>query len=197
MDRLPGANCGSCGYAGCAAFAHELTSNPDAVMACPAVSAEALKAISQLLGKELGEVSPLIACVRCKGGLNETASRYEYVGPRTVVRHRSAGGPKGCEYGCLVRTASPCPFDAEMAKTDFPCNAEKCTGCGSVTACPRGIIALILRSANFSVSCISKDAPKEMKKNCSVGCIMRDLQRCPPLDAISVSKDKAADQSDR
>lgn len=202
MDRLPGANCGSCGYAGCAAFAHELTSNPDAVMACPAVSAEALKAISQLLGKELGEVSPLIACVRCKGGLNETASRYEYVGPRDCrTAQIVAGGPKGCEYGCLGfgTCVAVCPFDAmEMGEDGLPhVIAEKCTGCGKcVTACPRGIIALIPRSANFSVSCISKDAPKEMKKNCSVGCIKCGIcsDACP-FDAISVSKDKAAEIS--
>jgi Na+-translocating ferredoxin:NAD+ oxidoreductase subunit B len=202
VDRLPGANCGACGYAGCAAFAHELTANPDLEMACPAVSPEALKAISEILGKELSEVAPLIACVRCKGGSQETAARYEYVGPRDCrTAQIIAGGPKGCEYGCLGlgSCVTVCPFDAiAMGEDGLPhVIADKCTGCGKcVNACPRGIIGLIPRSGNTYVGCISKDSPKDTKKNCSVGCIKCGIcvDACP-FDAITVAKDKAAEIS--
>ena len=51
LEHLPGANCGACGYAGCAAFAHEITTNAEAEMACPAVNEEALQAISEVLGR--------------------------------------------------------------------------------------------------------------------------------------------------
>lgn len=200
MDRLPGANCGACGYAGCAAFAHELTTNPDAEMACPAVNSGALKAISEILGKELGEVSPLIACVRCRGGIRETAARYEYVGPKDCrTAQIIAGGPKGCEYGCLGlgTCVTVCPFDAiHMGEDGLPhVIDDKCTGCRKcVDACPRGIISLIPRSGNFSVGCISKDTPKDTKKNCSIGCIKCGIcgDACP-FDAITVKKDKAAE----
>ena len=43
LDLLPGVNCGACGYAGCAAFAHALLENPETEMVCPAVFDEEVK----------------------------------------------------------------------------------------------------------------------------------------------------------
>jgi len=82
LDQLPGANCGACGYAGCAAFAHEITVNPETEMACPAVNENALKAMSDILGRELGGSAGFIAFVGCKGSPDQTVTRYNYVGPR-------------------------------------------------------------------------------------------------------------------
>ena len=103
LDQLPGANCGACGFAGCAAFAHEITVNPDAQMACPAVNEAALEAISGILGRSLGGSAPLIACIRCKGAPAETTNRYGYVGRRTAGPRRSWPAAEGCQYGCLLR----------------------------------------------------------------------------------------------
>ncbi len=200
MDRLPGANCGACGYAGCAAFAHELTSNADTPMTCPAVNAQALQSIAEALGRELGGVSQVIACVRCKGGKAETTARYTYVGPRDCRSAQLiAGGSKGCQYGCLGMGScvAVCPFGAiTMGEDGLPhVIADKCTGCGKcVGACPRMIIGLVPKSSNYSVGCISKDAAKDMKKSCQAGCIKCGIcaDVCP-FEAIIVSKDKAAE----
>lgn len=200
MDRLPGANCGACGYAGCAAFAHELTSNLDAPMACPAVNEAALLSIGEVLGRELGGTAQVVACVRCKGGVAETTKRYEYVGPGDCrAAQLIAGGSKGCRFGCLGMGScvTVCPFDAiHMGEDGLPHVIEdKCTGCGKcVEACPRMIISLIPKTGNYRVGCISQDPAKEMKKSCQVGCIKCGIcvDVCP-FDAITVSKDKAAE----
>ena len=199
LEHLPGANCGACGYAGCAAFAHEITTNAEAEMACPAVNEEALQAISEVLGRTLGGSAPLIACVRCKGVPEQTVNRYEYVGPKDCrAAQLVAGGSKGCRYGCLGlgTCEAVCPFAAIMMGEDgFPHVIESlCTGCGKcIDACPRSIIQLIPRSGNYYVGCISKDIAKDMKPLCKVGCIKCGIcaDICP-FEAITVSKDASA-----
>ncbi|HNU74292.1 MAG: NADP-reducing hydrogenase subunit HndC [Deltaproteobacteria bacterium ADurb.BinA179] len=199
LEHLPGANCGACGYAGCAAFAHEITTNAEAEMACPAVNEEALQAISEVLGRTLGGSAPLIACVRCKGVPEQTVNRYEYVGPKDCrAAQLVAGGSKGCRYGCLGlgTCEAVCPFAAIMMGEDgLPHVIESlCTGCGKcIDACPRSIIQLIPRSGNYYVGCISKDIAKDMKPLCKVGCIKCGIcaDICP-FEAITVSKDASA-----
>ncbi|MGC9325216.1 MAG: 4Fe-4S binding protein [Desulfomonilia bacterium] len=200
LDQLPGANCGACGYAGCAAFAHELTTNPETGMACPAVNEDALKTISEILGRSLGAGAPLRAFVRCKGTPEVTQSKYQYVGPRDCgAAQIIAGGSKACQFGCLGlgSCVEACPFDAIfMGEDGLPhIVREKCTGCGKcVLACPRGIIQLFPIEANFGVACLSSDTAKDMKKLCEVGCIKCSLcaDVCP-FEAITVSKTRAAE----
>jgi electron transport complex protein RnfB len=199
LDQLPGANCGACGYAGCAAFAHELTANSDGEMACPAVNEDALKKISEVLGRDLGGGDSFIAFIGCKGSPEQTIARYNYVGPRDCrAAQIIAGGSKACQYGCLGlgTCVEVCPFGAiHMGEDGLPKVLEnKCTGCGKcVDACPRAIIKLFPKSGDYAVSCISKDISKDMKQYCKVGCIKCSLcENVCPFDAITVSKDQAA-----
>ena len=200
LDQLPGANCGACGFAGCAAFAHEITVNPDVEMSCPAVNEAALEAMSAILGRSLGGSAPLIACIRCKGAPAEPKNRSGYIGPKDCrAAQIVAGGPKGCQYGCLgLGTCEEvCPFNAIiMGEDGLPHVIESlCTGCAKcVSACPRGIIQLIPRTGNYCVGCVSKDTAKEMKPLCKVGCIKCGIcvDVCP-FDAITVSKTASAE----
>jgi electron transport complex protein RnfB len=199
LDQLPGANCGACGYAGCAAFAHELTANSDTEMACPAVNEDALNKISEVLGRDLGGAASFIAFIGCKGSPEQTITRYNYVGPRDCrAAQIIAGGSKACQYGCLGlgSCVDVCPFGAiHMGEDGLPHVLEdKCIGCGKcVDVCPRVIIKLIPKSGNYAVSCISKDISKDMKQYCKVGCIKCGLcDNVCPFDAITVSKDQAA-----
>lgn len=199
LDQLPGANCGACGMAGCAAFAHELTVNDQAEMTCPAVNEEALAVISEVLGRSLGGGTSVVACVCCKGSPAETVDRYNYIGPKDCRSAQIiAGGAKGCGFGCLGlgTCVDVCPFSAMyMGEDGLPhVIIERCTGCGKcVEVCPRGIIKLIDKTGNYSVGCISKDTAKVMKQLCKVGCIKCGLcvDICP-FEAITVSKDNAA-----
>jgi Na+-translocating ferredoxin:NAD+ oxidoreductase RNF subunit RnfB len=199
LDQLPGANCGACGYAGCAAFAHELVANPEQEMACPAVNEECLAAICCALERELGASTPLVACIRCKGAPAETTNRYEYVGPSDCrAAQILASGSKGCTYGCLGlgTCETVCPFGAIiMGEDGLPRVIEQlCTGCGKcVGACPRGIIQLIPKTGNYCVGCISRDTAKDMKQLCKVGCIKCGIcEQVCPFDAITVSKSESA-----
>ncbi|HDP24320.1 MAG TPA: 4Fe-4S dicluster domain-containing protein [Deltaproteobacteria bacterium] len=199
LDQLPGANCGACGYAGCAAFAQELVRNTDAEMTCPAVKGETLQAISDILGRALGAGAPLKAFVRCKGSPNATQNRFLYVGPQDCMAAQiMQGGSKACQFGCLGlgSCVDVCLFDAiSMGEDGLPhVVKEKCTGCGKcVAACPRGIIQLIPIDASFAVGCSSSDSAKDMKQLCSVGCIKCSLcaDICP-FEAITVSRTSAA-----
>lgn len=199
LDQLPGANCGACGFAGCAAFAHELTQNEDAEMACPAVTEEALQSICDVLCREMGGGTPMIAFVGCKGTPEKSVTRFSYMGPRDCrAAQIIAGGAKACQYGCLGlgSCVDVCPFDAiHMGEDSLPhVDDLKCTGCGKcVDTCPREIIKLVPADANYGVSCISKDSAKDMKAYCQVGCIKcRICENTCPFDAIELLDGNAA-----
>ncbi|MEA2101118.1 MAG: (Fe-S)-binding protein, partial [Thermodesulfobacteriota bacterium] len=172
MDQLPGANCGACGFAGCAAFAHELVSNPDAKMACPAATEDAVKAISDILERPLDGGGSLVAFVRCKGSMEDTQARYNYVGPKDCKAAQIiAGGSKGCIYGCLGlgSCVDACSFDAIHMGIDGLPHVDKvnCVGCGEcVDVCPRDIIELVPKDSSCAIGCISKDKTKDMKAFC-------------------------------
>ncbi len=199
LDQLPGANCGACGYAGCAAFAHELTVNPATEMACPAVNEAAIKVLSEILERELGGGGALVAAVRCTGTPEQAANRYQYVGPRDCqAAQLIAGGSKACAFGCLGlgSCVEACPFAAiHMGEDGLPhVDKEVCVGCGKcLDACPRHIIQLVPAGSVACVACISQDPAKEMKTLCAVGCIKCGFcEQICPYDAITVSKTAAA-----
>lgn len=50
---LPGANCGACGYAGCAAFATAVASGEGPVNGCPVGRQKVAQEISKIMGVEL------------------------------------------------------------------------------------------------------------------------------------------------
>ena len=67
-DVLPGANCGSCGYSGCDAYAKALASGGDVpANLCRPGGHDALVAISEILGIEVKEADPVAAYVHCGG----------------------------------------------------------------------------------------------------------------------------------
>ena len=68
MDCLPGANCGGCGYAGCADYAEKIISEGAPVNKCPVGAAKAAAEISKIMGLEdSGEMVRMRAQVMCSG----------------------------------------------------------------------------------------------------------------------------------
>ncbi len=194
LGVLPGANCGACGYAGCAAYAEAVVLNEDVPVS---LCIPGQKAVADKVGAILGRTSEVKegkkAQLHCDGGKDECPSKYNYKGVETCkAASIVAGGPKSCSFGCIGfgDCMRACPFDAiRMGNNSLPIiNKEKCTGCGKcVETCPKMIISLAPIKSKVHVRCSSKDNAKDVMKVCKVGCIgCKMCEKACPADAIHV-----------
>ncbi|MCL2852035.1 MAG: RnfABCDGE type electron transport complex subunit B [Defluviitaleaceae bacterium] len=190
---LPGANCGGCGVAGCAAFARGLLNGSTKPNGCPVGGADCTAKISDILGIEavLGEKQ--VAYIRCNGDDDVTRSNYEYYGllDCTAATHLVGGGSKACTFACLGggNCVSACQFNAiNIVNGIAVVDKEKCTSCGAcVPSCPKALIDLIPYKSIVTVACNSKAPGKIVRQNCSVGCISCKLcEKACEYDAIHV-----------
>lgn len=176
-DLLPGANCGSCGYAGCANFAEHLASGEAQISSCPVCGIEAVKKIAEILGIEAEVGEKMVAVVMCQGGDGIVTKKAEYEGIQSCIAVTFAnGGERACSYGCsgLGDCVESCPFDAIHMNDDnlAVVDREKCTGCGNcVEACPINIIEMHPVSHTVFVLCKNRDNPKAARKVCKRACI--------------------------
>ena len=189
---LPGANCGGCGYTGCAACAEAMESGIAKANACTVGGQELTDKISSILGIESVKTRRMRAQVMCSGTSEHSKHKYIYQGvPDCVSAVRIGGGDKTCPNGCigLGTCASVCKFDAiKVVDGVAVINYDKCTGCStSVSACPKHIITLIPYDAAHWVGCMSVDSGRETRIYCDVGCISCKLcsKNCP-VGAITV-----------
>lgn len=189
---LPGANCGTCGGAGCFGFAEGLLSGKMSIDACR-VSEEAVKErIAGLLGKKLEKKVKKIAALHCNGG-SKVKERFLYQGIEDcLAANLLLGGQKECVFGCLGfgTCARICPFSAiRMSKDYLPVvDKEKCKACNKcVLVCPKKLFSLVAATHNVIVSCCSHDLGKDTSLVCGLGCIAcRKCQQSCPVDAIHV-----------
>lgn len=176
-DSLPGANCGSCGFAGCVHFAENLVNAHASLSDCNVASDETIEEVAGILGIEAAPAERKVARILCQGGNLETTKKAEYVGIHSCLAVQLlSGGEKLCEYGCLGYgdCVESCPFDAlVMNDNGLPEVIDsKCTGCGKcVVACPRGVIELHSPAHRLFVLCRNHDNPKASKKICTRACI--------------------------
>ena len=94
-ELLPGANCGGCGYSGCAALAEAIAAGKAPVNACNSVSAENLEEIGKVMGvkAEMGE--RYRAQVMCSGTHDLAKKKYVYEGiADCAAANKLAGGDK-------------------------------------------------------------------------------------------------------
>jgi len=176
-ELLPGANCGGCGYPGCANFAENVVKGTVDVTECGVSSPEDIEEIAAILGIDAEAGEKEIARVMCQGGTYETAKKAEYAGIESCVAvNISGGGEKYCEYGCLGygECIDACTFDAMyMSDNGLPVVIEdKCTGCGKCAeACPRDVIEMHPASDKLFVLCKNHDDPKTSRGLCIRACI--------------------------
>lgn len=206
-DRLPAANCGGCGFAGCRNFAEAVVTKAKKEgnlegFNCPVGGNEVMGLIAEALNLEVEEKEPQVAVVRCFGTYNNAPKKVQYDGPATCAfAHNLSSGESGCPYGCLGLgdCVDSCDFDAMYMdkETGLPVVIEEnCVACGAcVKACPRDIIELRnigKKSRRIFVSCINEEKGGVAKKNCSVACI--GCQKCfkvCPFDAITMNNNLA------
>jgi formate dehydrogenase (NADP+) beta subunit len=140
-----GANCGGCGYTGCAAAATAVVGKKAKPSVCVIAGMEAATAIAQVMGMDPGTAETLLSENECRGG-DRAEDKYEYMGVTSCSAIDSIhGGKRVCSIGCLGYgdCIKACIFDAiEMGPENYPVVIEsKCVGCGACqTACPKNII---------------------------------------------------------
>jgi Na+-translocating ferredoxin:NAD+ oxidoreductase RNF subunit RnfB len=173
---LPGANCGGCGYSGCDGYARALVEGSASNGACAAGGEACASEISRILGLAASATERRVALVKCRGSRSEAIRVGDYNGLCDCsVAAATAGGDKGCRFGCLGygACAHVCPKGA-IAVEDGLAKVDKrlCIGCGKcVTACPRRLIALVPASATVHVLCSNPVRGPEVRKVCGVGCL--------------------------
>ena len=174
---LPGANCGSCGFPGCAGYAAAIVEQGAEINLCPACNEEKICRIGEIMGVKAHAGIQKIAVVHCHGDINSTKTAFIYDGPKNCgAAQLVMEGFKVCPYGCLGLgdCEAACPFDAIHVSGNglSVVDADKCVGCGNcVKACPRNIIDLLNKTSLYSVSCRNQEKAPVMKLGCSVGCI--------------------------
>ena len=186
IEILPGANCGSCGYPGCSAYAEAVAAGEAPLDACTPGGAQVEQAIARIMGKEVGESKEReVAQLLCAGGQEEAALLYNYEG---IHNCQSAAnlfqGPKVCNYGCLGlgSCVEACPWGAiQMGDNHLPLiDFELCTG-SELMICPQQVlgyrnITLVLfavvvdraRGAEKLVKCINVVC-EELVRRCHCG----------------------------
>lgn len=174
--ELPGANCGGCGFAGCDGYAHALVAGTAPMGACSACDAAAAEKIASILGVAATATEKRVALVKCCGSRSTAIRVGDYNGICDCnVAAMTAGGDKGCQYGCLGygACANVCPKHA-ISIVDGLAKVDKrlCIGCGKcVTACPKKIIELVPASATIHVLCANPDKGPAVRKVCKTGCM--------------------------
>ena len=101
IEALPGANCGGCGFAGCADYAKAVVEGKAPVNKCAVGGAACAAAIGKVMGVEAGSSDPVHAVVNCQGQTDVCKPKYEYQGIQSCAAAAALfGGPKACSFAC-------------------------------------------------------------------------------------------------
>lgn len=177
LDVLPAANCGGCGFAGCADFAKAVVEKRAPVDGCTVGGSKTAQAVARVLGVEVVQTFPYRPVVHCGAKTEDKLGRVPYDGVASCVEANVVGVTQACTYGCLGfgDCAKACPFDALHMIEEHPVvDYEKCTGCGAcVRACPRNIIRMVpfKQDRMLVVACSNKEPARSVRQVCKVGCM--------------------------
>jgi Na+-translocating ferredoxin:NAD+ oxidoreductase subunit B len=187
-DRLPSANCGACGFAGCTAYAEAVVANASVSPSLCIPGRESVaKAVAELTGKDAGAVQDRLVVMTCHGTSAFARNEAEYAGiPTCAAAALVFGGPRACKNGCLglgdcVRA---CPFDALSINAGGIAQVDtaKCTGCAvCVSICPKDLFKLYPRGRRVELSCKAVDKQAIVRATCMVGCTLcrKCVAKCP------------------
>lgn len=190
---LPGANCGACGYAGCADYAKAIVEEGAPVNKCVPGGANCAAAVAAVMGVEAGATASVKATVRCQGKPGVCTQLFDYQGVASCAAAAALhGGSKACAYGCLGLgdCVKACKFDAiHVVDGIAHVDPEKCTGCGAcAAACPKSVIEMASdMDSKPLVLCHNTEKGPVVMKECQTGCIgCMKCQKTCPSEAIKV-----------
>jgi len=169
---LAGANCGGCGYPGCAGAAQGVVEGKAGATVCVIGGDEVATNVATIMGLEFSSMEKQIAFVDCTGGIR-AEDIYQYEGARDCrAQHLLYSGSKMCPEGCLGygTCVTACQFGAiEMGPNGYPVvDPNLCTACGGCAqVCPRGVITIWGMSARIT------------HLNETTDCLAPCRQRCP------------------
>lgn len=186
MEVLPGANCGACGFPGCASLAAAISAGDAPVDACQPGISTAWK-IAEIMGVEAGHQERMVSQLACNGGKYDSKNKFDYLGVQDCrAAMQLFGGHKECPAACLgLGTCEKvCPFGAVTINFNgLPViHYDKCTGCGICVAnCPKKVLHLVGTSHFVHVRCSNVQNGKLAKAACKAACIKCKLceKSCP------------------
>ena len=205
---LPQANCGGCGFPGCAGFAGACVKATDEKrslegLLCPVGGQPVMEQVAGILGMTVEAAAPKVAVVRCNGSCENRPRLVSYDGAKSCKIEQMIGmGDTGCSYGCYGcgDCVASCQFGAIHInpETLLPeVDEEKCTACGACAkACPRQIIEIRLKgpkNRRMVVLCNNKDKGAIANKWCKASCIGcgKCVKVCDKFEAITLTKNLA------
>lgn len=152
---LAGANCGGCGYPGCAGAAQGVVDGKAGATVCVIGGDEVATNVAAIMGLEFASMEKQIAFVDCTGGYR-AEELYTYAGVKDCrAQNMLYDGNKMCPEGCLGygTCVTACQFGAiEMGPNGYPVvDPNLCTACGGCEqVCPRGVITIWGMSARIT-----------------------------------------------
>lgn len=189
IEALPGANCGACGYSGCAALAGAIVKGEAKVNACVVGQAPVAEAIASIMGGSADtDTVKMVAFVHCTGDCEKTTEKYDYSGNEkscSVISFAPGKGPKSCAFGCMGYgdCVKVCEYGAiSIVNGIAHIDPEKCVDCKMcMKACPKKLISETPYNKKVAIGCGSRDKGKPVIDACKVGCIActKCVQVCP------------------
>ena len=194
-EALPGANCGACGYSGCAALAAAIAKGEAPVSACVVGQQPVADKVAEIMGTSADASEKKVAFVHCLGDCEKTQENYDYSGTKSCMMAKFAPstGPKSCRYGCMGYgdCVKVCEYDAiHIVNGIAVVDPEKCVDCQMcMKACPKGLISEVPYGSKAHIGCQNPEFGKPVISACKVGCIA--CQKCVKgcaFGAITIDK---------
>lgn len=192
LEVLPGANCGACGYSGCAGYAAALSKGEAKIGLCSPGGEDCAAACAALLGAGDVAVEKKTALVHCMGSYDMTSDKMNYDGIESCSAATFlAGGITSCRFGCMGMgdCAAVCEYGAiTVCNGITSVDAEKCRGCSKcVAACPKHLISFVPLKKQAVVRCSNCDRGPQTMKVCKIGCIgCMKCQKVCAYDAVKI-----------
>jgi len=205
-ECLPGANCGGCGYAGCAGYAEAVLKGEAPIGACASGGNDCIQAMSAIMGVKAEAQKRKVALVRCSGhrSTDETGKfvgarfKGEYEGFMDCLAATKVGGrgPLACKFGCIGfgTCVKACQYDAiHIVDGIANVDRDKCVGCMACSkVCHRNLFTAVDYDRLVEVECSSHAKGAITVRGCTQGCVGCGLcQKICPNGAIRVDHNLA------